>query len=141
VYPFRGSWNASILNPIVWRREVKAPYLVGTRKTLTSLSCIPQFTAFSRSEILMLLLNDSASALASSVLKRGRNLAKGLLAFCLIEYTLLKAFFCLLGSLYVAARYLSSCTPKLLLSSSFILIKARHMLRALPRSLAKIYYN
>jgi hypothetical protein len=89
----------------------------------------------------MLLSNNSALALASSVSKRGRNLAKGSLAFYLIEYILLKAFFCLLGSLYVAARYLSSCTPKLLLSFSFVLIKARHMLRALPRSLAKMYCN
>jgi hypothetical protein len=89
----------------------------------------------------MLMLNNSALVLVSLVLKQGRNLAKGLLAFCLIEYTLLKAFFCLLGSLYVAARYLSSCTSKLLLSFFFVLIKARHMLCALPRSLAKIYCN
>jgi hypothetical protein len=54
---------------------------MGTGKTLTSLSCMPWLIAFSRSEILMVLSNERAPALASSVSNQGRNCAKDLFVF------------------------------------------------------------
>jgi hypothetical protein len=90
---FYGSLNASILDPIVWRSEVYKPYSVGTRKTLTNLSCILRFTAFLRREILILSSKDKALAFASSVSNRGRNRVNGSSSLYLIKYRLIKAFF------------------------------------------------
>jgi hypothetical protein len=86
--PFHGVWSASSLDPRVWSKEVKALYSMGTGKTLTSLSCMLWLTAFSRSEILIVLSSERAPALASSVSNQGRNCAKDLFVFCWMEYRL-----------------------------------------------------
>jgi hypothetical protein len=79
-------------------------YSMGREKMLTSLFCMPWLTAFSRSEILIVSSNERAPALACSVSNQGRNRAKDLFIFCLMEYRLFSAFFYLLELLEVQAK-------------------------------------